>query len=148
MQTNETLCEGLETVACRVLEQAAFVFADPVPGLGELDGDVVTTVVTFSGPASGWVKMSSTLDFGVEVAANLLGIEPDEPGASQYANDALCEILNMVIGEVVEDWFGEGACQLGIPEVVVSHDAAAPPIVVSLETDESFVNFTASVSWP
>lgn len=126
--------DEIREVVIRTLEETAFVFAEPAPE-AELEGGVAT-VIRFDGPASGRMVLASTAPFCVELAATLLGSEPDDPEAEANAGAALAELLNILAGALVHRMFGRTAvCDLGIPAPVAADEAAAAQAVVALVTD-------------
>ncbi len=109
--------EQIAEVAGRVLEEAAFIFTEPMEEEEEWDDDVLMSVISFSGPKKGRIALASSFQFGTELAANLLGVEPDDEQAAEKAGGALSEILNMLAGSLVAEVFGTGVVvNLGIPE--------------------------------
>ncbi len=102
------------------LEEAAFIFTELAdeeqPQWSE---DTVTeTRLSFSGEASGTMMMAATSEPLVEMAANLLGAEPDDPDVSSKKSDAFGEMLNIIGGVLVEAWFGsEAEVQLDVPKM-------------------------------
>ena len=120
MKAELALDSFLETTA-RVLEEAAFVFTEPADDGAFPAGDVIRTELEFHGPepdgGSGRLVFAAGSAFGVDLAANLLGIEPDDPDAVDKCPDGLKELLNMIGGVLMSVWYGSDAiCRLGIPE--------------------------------
>lgn len=100
------------------LENAAFVFTETVPDPGPPPDELLEATLTFSGPARGRLVLIAPPRLGVVFAANLLGVEPDDPAAQAMAGSAFGEMLNMIAGILMELWFGRQAiCRLGVPEV-------------------------------
>ena len=55
--------------------------------------------------------------FGVELAANFLGVDPGEARAEDLAQDATEELLNVICGQLLTRLYGCGyVFQLSIPE--------------------------------
>jgi hypothetical protein len=101
-----------------ILEEAAFVFTETVPEPGPPADELLQATLTFSGPARGRLVLTAPPRLGVVFAANLLGVEPDDPAAGKLAGSAFGEMLNMIAGALMELWFGRQAiCRLGVPEV-------------------------------
>ena len=115
---SEQYAELLGEVTARVLEEAAFVFTDPAEGAQAWEGDVVEVQLEFSGDGHGSLMMAAPKSLGLELAANLLGVEPgEETNIERPAEAALSEMLNMIAGPLVAGWFGEKAvCRIGVPE--------------------------------
>jgi len=111
-----------------ILEDAAFFFSErtdtPLPWAGQL----LEAKLSFIGPRKGTMRLVTTTAFGVELAANLLGLAPSDADAAAHARAAVGELLNMVCGAFVAEWFGaDQVCQLGIPVVrAIPHPDDAP----------------------
>ena len=110
--------EMLQRVASRLLEEAAFVFTEPVGAEApSWDGEVLEVELAFSGHGRGWLMLAAPKRFGVQLASNLLGVDPGEDTEmEEHGTDALREMLNMIAGPLMEEWFGkEAVCEIGIP---------------------------------
>lgn len=123
-----------------VLERQAFLFAEPgeegSPGPAEAEGVVLS--LAFSGPVRGRLDLSLPRGLAVEIAANVLGTEPDDPEAGARAVDACRELLNVTCGNLVTALWGEGPVfDLAIPETLSASDwdAAAPGTIPFLVED-------------
>ena len=99
----------LSEVFCDVLINYAFMFGDPAPkdelltsGTGYL-----RTTVSFKGHQSGIIGVSTPTDLGVQLAANVLGLESDEDDSIENALDAIKELLNIVCGQFLTSAFGD-----------------------------------------
>lgn len=108
---------ALEQVTRTVLETAVFLFCDRPTGVPEPhQGDVIEAVIRFDAPVSGRIALRLPHHLGLEAAANLLGVEPDDPDAQDGARAAVAELLNMVSGAALKEWFGASATwALGVP---------------------------------
>jgi hypothetical protein len=109
--------EALRKVLGRTLEDTAFIFTEPVePSEWAEHPKIQASRLEYHGAPSGVMLLVVTPGFGVLLAANLLGMEPDDPGVAEGAIDAQKELLN-IVGGVLQ---GEGleATDLGIPEMV------------------------------
>lgn len=142
--------EVLHTVVRQILEDATFVFAEPAEELPEWIDDVLEAEVTFAGPSSGRLLIAMSPDLAVNLAANLLGIDSDDPDAVKRGHGAGGEIANMICGALMEKLFGaEAICRLGIPQVATvepaSHDRrreiATSSLVLLTEEGERFDAF-------
>jgi CheY-specific phosphatase CheX len=98
--TAEQLEPALYQVVSDVLEQFAFMFTDP----GEddefffRDNQVLQARIVFSGPFSGALSMYATRSFCMQLAANVLGMEPEDL-TNEHAHDALKELVNVTCGD-------------------------------------------------
>lgn len=107
----------LEATARRVFEEAAFVLVSPARRELEWTAPAVEVELAYRGPACGRLRLAATEAFGAEVAANLMGLAPDDPEALAQATAALGELLNIVAGALLAETFGTGQVfDLGLPE--------------------------------
>lgn len=106
----------LAEVLADVLGDLAFMVADDQPadfatGTVWFEGEV-----RYGGPARGRLRLWCTREFATRLAANLLGIEPEEGNARVGAEDAVREFMNVLCGQLVTAWYGrEAVIHLGIP---------------------------------
>jgi hypothetical protein len=113
----EISCGVLPDITARLLEEAAFVFTEPTDTPPPFEGDVVVARLSFYGPRRGWISITSSPAFAVDLAANLLGMDREDPESKDKSEDALREVLNMIGGMVIPRWFGgEQTARIGIPE--------------------------------
>ena len=110
----------LTTVVSDVLEHQAFMFVDECPKT-ELEQDAGASLhvtMGFEGPVSGSIGMAVPRTMCVELAANILGVEPDDDFAVEGAPDAFQELLNVVCGQLLTSLYGsEPVFHLSIPRV-------------------------------
>lgn len=92
----------IDDVFGRVMEQFAFVFPEAVDlaSLPPHDGEVVYATLDFVGAASGEICVAAPMGLCVELAANVLGVEPDDDLARMRGADTLGEVLNMTGGHL------------------------------------------------
>lgn len=115
----ETLEDAAKSVISRILEEAAFIFTDelstdnlPKPGAWKAEG----VKLTFNGSPCGELHMWASEGFAIYAASNMLGIDPDAEHAREKGMDALKEILNMVVGNLITEVYGETLVfELGLP---------------------------------
>lgn len=114
----------LMEVAGRTLEDTAFVLVDLAEG-ERFTGAVVRATLAFSGTARGALLVASSNPFAVAMAANLMGLELNDPEVVDKGEEALGELVNIIAGALTERLFGtDQLCQLGIPTTdTVSVDA-------------------------
>ncbi|NLH49749.1 MAG: chemotaxis protein CheX [Myxococcales bacterium] len=128
-------------VAQRILEEAAFIFAEPAEDDAPLESPTINAQLDFRGPSNGRLLLRASPEFAVLLAANLLGVEPDEPDALTRRQGAVGEILNMIAGALMETLFGdEVTVHLGIPEIDAGLRPSATPAAnrTVLLTEEEF----------
>ncbi len=107
-------------VISQMLEEAAFVFIEPIPTAPLETAEIVFAKLTFAGPESGFITMGVSEEFATTLAASLLGVDPDDPDVSEKQKGAVGEILNIIVGALMETMFGDKAViNLGIPEVAI-----------------------------
>ena len=110
----------LDNVCKSVLEELAFLFCDPNDAAGFDLGhikDARQVSMNFMGPTNGRLEIVAGLELCLIIAANMLGVEPDEEGAASHAVDALKEALNVVCGRFLTEAYGEEAVfNLSAPE--------------------------------
>lgn len=108
----------LRDVFPRMLEELTFLFADEPDASLSIPGDPVLVNIGFSGPFNGTLDMSIARSLGVEMASNLLGLEPDDTNAEHAGDDALRELMNVTCGHVLTGIAGsEPVFNLSIPTV-------------------------------
>ena len=109
MQSN-TL-DKLGTTFLEVVEQLTFMFGEQVPK-DELDSEGVAfmkAAMTFDGDLKGSLVVAVPQSVTVEIAANILGLEPEEVQPEDMRRDALAEMLNVVCGHVIMSLVGGNA---------------------------------------
>jgi hypothetical protein len=111
---------ALGGVTRSVLETAAFLFCDDLPaGMHAQQGEVIEATIRFQATTNGRIVLRLPVKVGLEAAANLLGIETDDPEAAESARAAVGELLNMISGSALKAWFGgEASWSLGVPSTV------------------------------
>lgn len=130
----------LTSVLSDVLGDLAFMVADDevpeVPaGTVWLHGEI-----RYTGSSVGALQLWCTRGFATRLAANLLGLEPDEGEAQVGAEDAVREFMNVLCGQLVTTWFGNGPVfNLSIPDVCECTDAPRVENVARHDRSELFV---------
>lgn len=110
--------ETLNSVLADVLEKQAFMFAEPAEGeeLETPDGVSFQAAMSFSGPYTGKIVLAAPIEMCREIAANVLGIEPDEEISESSARDSLKEVLNVLCGNLLTELAGsEPEFDISIP---------------------------------
>ena len=134
----------LQRVVVRVLEEAAFVLAEPAPRPPPFEGDVVTATLPFSRPCVGFLRLTAPPECCTAMAANMLGVDPDDPEAAAQGFDALGELANIQCGAILAEIFGRDAdILMKLPEVTVGpadiQDSVQPTDTrIALLTDDDW----------
>jgi CheY-specific phosphatase CheX len=117
--------ESLAQTACEVLEETAFIFASPSNDTPPSDNPLVVAQLTVTGEVRGSLILAVPPSVGAEIAANLLGVEPDDPLADSKAADAVGEILNIMAGALAAHCaIGSAGWRLGPPTTRIVDDAS------------------------
>ena len=88
------------------------------------------------------VLKASVKDFCIELAANMLGLEPVDEAAERAALDALGELLNVICGVLIEAWQGpDSTLRMGVPEVRQTNaesflGQSSESLLVAIRTDD------------
>jgi len=102
----------LDNVCKTVLEELAFLFCESQDAYN-FDYDQIVEAhevsMQFDGPRKGKFELAAGRSLCLVLASNMLGIEPDEDQASELADDALKEALNVICGRFMTEAFGEEA---------------------------------------
>ena len=107
----------LGDVLGRVLEEAAFVFAEPGED-GPAGGPLLRAQLRYVGRHAGELSLVTTERFAATMAAAILGEEEGGAELTGDDRDALGEVLNMVAGVLAVELFGDDSrCALGLPAV-------------------------------
>lgn len=84
------------------LETMAFITPFPPENpLADPSSPVLTRIEFRSAQRSGAIELLCDRQLGNLLAANLLGIMPDDPEAIERAGDALCELANIACGSML-----------------------------------------------
>ncbi len=127
----------LSEVFCDVLMNYAFMFGDECSkDEFPMNGDnYVHATLSFTGNRSGSLGVSTCSDLGVELAANVLGLDPDDEDSIDDASDALEELLNIVCGQFLTATFGETPIfELSPPSVSEIDEAEWKSLIENEET--------------
>lgn len=135
--------ETLEKSLTEVLEQTAFCFSERTEDPPEWEGSICVAELEFSGPERARLSLAVPSDFAIELATNLLGLDPGDPDGEEKATDALGEVLNIVAGAIMPEVFGSAALvELSAPRIesldssAWSKRAGAASVRISLLIDE------------
>ena len=141
MPVNE-LYQWLSEAAAEVLETMFFTSlaaeGEPAPAV---TAPFVSVRLSFRGSPPGRLGLRVPVETGRRIAANFLGIEPDEAADSQI-EDVVCELSNMVCGSVLSRLEGESVFELHHPEIGPrerSSEHTGPAACQTLALDEGLI---------
>jgi CheY-specific phosphatase CheX len=130
--------EIVSVIFLDISERLAFMFGDPV-ARDEIEtegGSWAQAGVDFTGGTCGRLTLSAPRDLCLEIAANILGTDPEELADGPLAEDALRELLNVVTGHVVPGLQGEDASfELAVP----TYRGLEPAAVAALLQDPATI---------
>lgn len=108
--TAET-AELIGGVFCDVLARMAFMFGDPAsPGdLPPPAAGAIIAAMDFRGARRGSLTLAAADGLCPELAANVLGLEPQEAQALERSGDAFQELLNVTCGHLLTVVAGDAA---------------------------------------
>ncbi len=108
----------LKAIFSEVLANLAFMFTDDEPQADNSGQQWFETVIEYEGPHKGSLRLRCTRDFAVLLAANLLGIDPEDGVAQDQCDDATREFMNIVCGQFVTAMHGpDDVYNLSIPQM-------------------------------
>lgn len=138
--TTQTKTATLKTIFSDVLAKLAFMFTDD-ESVDVAPGQIwLETTISYHGPAHGSLRFRCTRDFAVLLAANLLGVDPEDDNAATQCEDATKEFMNIVCGQLVTALHGpDDVYVLSIP---ITTELAEVP---DLTDDGGISSYTVSV---
>lgn len=105
----------LTDILGQVLQESAFIFAQPDDEPADWQGAVLTARIAFESTRGGTLRLVTTPAASAEIAANMLGIEPGAE-ADENGRAAVAELLNVLGGAFLTRYFGTAVpSQLGLP---------------------------------
>jgi len=140
----EPTSELLTDILGSVLQESAFIFAEPDEEPEGWVGEVLTARIAFESTQGGSLRLVTSPRAAAEVAANMLGIDPGEE-ADASGRAAISELLNVLGGAFLTRFFGAAVpSQLGLPATSVSASPEPAPhrtcaAAVRLESGEPLV---------
>lgn len=145
--------ERLLELAAGVFQEAAFCFIEPLDGDVPPADELLVAGIPFTGTLRGRLQIAAPPVFASLLAANLLGLDPDEEDVAAQCEGALGELLNMVAGQLFCECLGaDNDIQLGLPETqTMSGEAfwallgAETVHVAGLAEDEQRVDFALTL---
>ncbi len=138
--------DTVSEVVTAMLEEAAFVFSDPVESV-EVSADVKERLtgfkIDFSNYESGSISVFAEQEVAKIIAANMLGCEEDDPEAEKGAESALQEFTNILTGNVITAVYGtKPIIDLSLPvkEIYIEiKDISEKEAVVWMEVEGSYL---------
>ncbi len=140
--------EKMSQVTIDTLEKLAFMFAFSDEGGEDPPRDsTVSGSVSFTGPFSGTLVVTMSIEVLQELAGNMLGLDDDEETTQDHQSDALKETMNVVCGNLLPAIAGdEVVFDIGVPKVLPADqemkkgagipDGRDPSAKVNLDLDE------------
>jgi CheY-specific phosphatase CheX len=141
----------LTAIFSEVLANLAFMFTDDDQS-DAAPGDIwLETTIGYEGPAKGTLVFRCTRSFSVLLAANLLGIDPEDATATRQCEDAVREFMNIVCGQFVTAMHGaQDVYDLTIPRTIelsetpdLSDDGGATSSTVSVDNHTVQLTYVA-----
>ncbi len=118
---------ALSGIVNEVLGNLAFMIGEEAPPAAAARSDWLQSEIHYYGPYAGGLRCWCTPKTAVQLAAALLGSDPDESEAQAAAEDACREFINVLCGQVVTAWYGSEAV-FGLTIPTVNRGAAAAPL--------------------
>jgi len=113
--------DTLRQVFSEIAESLAFMFVEEPEDESSTvpeDDDLALAYMSFMGPFTGKLIMAVPTALCPEIAANVLGLDPDDPLVQDKPYDALKELLNVTCGNLLTAIAGdEPVFDLTPPEV-------------------------------
>lgn len=123
------------------LEETAFVFTEPADEPPPpFEGEPIRAEIPVSGSARGRLALTTCLEQGRLLAANFLGVDPDDPEAMGKEGDAVGELLNILGGVLLGTLYpARTQPQMGTPSIsspAPTDASATAPGLFSLISEE------------
>lgn len=131
----------LNEALTEVLERMAFMFAEETTReeLPPLEGPAWLAYMSFKGHGAGTIRLWVPANLCPEMAANVLGLEPDDELCQERGADALKELLNVTCGKLLTDLYGEKFVFDLLPPVTEALDADGWAKALEDENNAAFV---------
>jgi CheY-specific phosphatase CheX len=138
---------GLAAVASNALEEAAFLFVEQADSVDLPSQAAVVASIGFAAPKRGLLRVLTDLDGARLLAANVLGLDGDDPDVDDSSVAAVSELANIVAGLLLVEVSAPGALTaIDIPRVGADARNARPACAVSFRTAEGYP-FRFELSW-
>ena len=88
-----------------------------------IEGDILLGSITFNGDFKGCLAICCNLSCAEAIAANMLGLDPNESVSQEDIYDAIGEVTNMIMGSIkTRIQQNVGNLNVSIPMVVSGHE--------------------------
>jgi len=102
----QTKTATLREILSDTLASLAFMFVDDEP-ISPSPGETwFEATIRYKGPRSGRLRLFCPRSFTTTLAANLLGVNPEDRQANSKAVDAVKELMNILCGQLVTQVYG------------------------------------------
>lgn len=122
---NTLTSQNIAGFVIEALERTAFVLAEIIDAgqATSLPAPTKFSRISYFGPSHGYIYLAASEGFICELAASILGVEPEEVNPSNEGEDAIKELANIVGGSAIMELGGE-KCEysLRLPELVEASD--------------------------
>ena len=110
--------EALARLSSAVLADCAFLLTEPAEASHAPHTDAVVAVVDVYGEPARSLTLSLPRSLAVVVAADMLGVGPEDPESEAQADSAVAELANVLVGSLVERFCEGEACDIGLPALL------------------------------
>lgn len=126
----------LRKVVERTLLESAFMMTSA--GAPGGDPPALRVRIDYAGPEPGELDVACDAAFARALAANLLGLEPDDADVDEAAPAALGELSNILAGLLVHLAWPDAGCRLGLPRPVPVPADPVPDPLLHFLVDDAF----------
>ncbi len=123
--------ELLAETGLRVLEECAFLFVDRASDSENIDADALGAKISIASDSVRQLSVFAPRSVVAEAAANMMGMDCDDPEVVGRESEALCELLNVIAGRFIGTWAGDRTCTIGIPELATGSESSGVGVVVT-----------------
>lgn len=120
---DESIVAIAKESAIRILERAAFLFSEDIPEnqipLADTFWRQKGYALDYSGPLKGELRIWLPESLSRVIVSNMLGLDEESEMAQKEEDDAVKEVLNIILGIFLTEAFGtEAVFHLGIPQML------------------------------
>lgn len=129
----ENIQNLLERIVSQVFEVNAFIFVAP-PGEDDAPADEsgIPVIALIEWSQGDWqLQLKAFTPLCLSIAANMTGSAPDDPHVQEASEDALAEMANMIMGNLLAECMGRyDQRQLGLPVIcLMPPEQREPPVL-------------------